>query len=607
MRSSIAAVTVLALFNACLHADELFPPRRLMYLLAGLGVVLLAGLWRGGRAAWTLPHRRLLIGAFVVSLLVAWAPAILSSNPFPLSRVARELTVVLVGWGLLFFLPLHPSPSGAIAPPPAPPKWGLPALLMATLVTLALTHAVTERAYVYSPDETDYLLQSKLMSEPGYARQLGEELRPFFALRQTVFAEGRLYTQYPPGWPVLLAAFSAMGLRWWSGAICGVAGMIFTYFLGKRLRSRAVGLLACVLMGTASPFLLIGGSYLSHVPTLALIVMAAVLLLKGEQSDGAIRVISWWLAGLLLGSAVAVRPLTGVSLGLSLGLWMLVRRRLPARSIISLAGLVAFGVLLPVLALLHYNTVTNGKPLVFGYTAANGTLSDIGFGPRGFMTYDRDMQPLALVRTFNFRTAVQNLAFVSMELNTVVVPAFFLAPLIFIGKLYGYRFPWRVAAVFLVLPAVHFFYVFKGIRFYIELFPFLFLGVADLLLHVWQRNRNLAWHCLSFVMLGNVLVSAVDMYSTYQSRKRKIFPYFEEVIEARRTHERVMVFVAEPPRDENILELLTMFNAGAFPSDVIVARDRGAANAVLTRQFPGYFPIRITRGEAADTEQPVQQ
>ena len=131
--------------------------------------------------------------------------------------------------------------------------------------------------------------------------------------------------------------------------------------------------------------------------------------------------------------------------------------------------------------------MTNGSPFAFGYAAAHGSLHDLGFGQRGFVAPDLLGRPMNELVDFTVGRAFSNLFIVMSNLAPIVLPAFLFIPILVIGRQHGFAVRWATVCAFLVLPAVHFFYFYFHTRFYLELFPFLFVGLAGILAHVRRR------------------------------------------------------------------------------------------------------------------------
>jgi hypothetical protein len=70
-------------------------------------------------------------------------------------------------------------------------------------------------------------------------------------------------------------------------------------------------------------------------------------------------------------------------------------------------------------------------------------------------------------------------------------------------------------------------------------------------------------------------------------------PYFQAVDSARQAHGKVLVFIPESEARPRIFWKMYWYNATDFLGDVIVARDLGARNEILTRRFGDHVPVRL--------------
>src|SRR5947209_18138299 len=81
--------------------------------------------------------------------------------------------------------------------------------LVLVLTSLLLRHWLFPYGYSGDADEGTYVLQAKVLSHGHVtlsARSFGGALRPWL----TGEAGGRIFTQYLPGWPAVLAAFGVV-------------------------------------------------------------------------------------------------------------------------------------------------------------------------------------------------------------------------------------------------------------------------------------------------------------------------------------------------------------------------------------------------------------
>lgn len=203
----------------------------------------------------------------------------------------------------------------------------------------------------------------------------------FWHIQNSLVTSRGWVSQYPPGHVLLLAVGFRLGAVWAVGPVlCGTAAF-FTALAADRLlpHDRAVAR-AGAMLAAASPFFVAhAGAYMNHVSAAAL-GAAAIYAAVRARDEGGVR----WplLAGAATGAAFATRPLAAVVIAITVAAIMAsgasvgrewVRSRLRS-SFIAGAGALPF-----LLLLAAYNSWFFGGPLQFGYTAAWGPATGLGF------------------------------------------------------------------------------------------------------------------------------------------------------------------------------------------------------------------------------------
>lgn len=188
-------------------------------------------------------------------------------------------------------------------------------------------------------------------------------------------------SHFPPGHVMLLAAGFALGAVWAVGPmLCGIA-IFFTALAADRLlpEDRAVARLGA-LLAAASPFFIAhAGAYMNHVSAAAFATAAIYLGLRARDEGGFI-----WpgLAGGATGAAFTIRPLAAVVTALVVTVIFAGPspfRALPTRAWVRSTFAAIVGGLPFLAALGAYNARFFGSPLHFGYPAAWGPASGLGF------------------------------------------------------------------------------------------------------------------------------------------------------------------------------------------------------------------------------------
>ena len=330
---------------------------------------------------------------------------------------------------------------------------------------------------------------------------------------------------------------------------------------------------------------------MSHLAALTALCAAAWLLLDATERADRRRDWGSVLAGVLLGIAFAVRPVTALAVALSIWLSLLVRR-LGWPRLRRATAMMCVGAVLPFAALLAYNAATTGDPLRLGYQAAQGHYNDMGFGLRGYVLYDRDVQPVVSATEFTLADAVRNEITSAMwPLARDLFPVWWLLPLVAVAVSYRVRVRWAVVAAFTVLPIINFFFHWNGERLYVELLPFALVGASLVVRHVQRVDRRAARALVILLVGANVVTSATQIAGDAWQRTRR--PSDVELLaralrDSSEARPRVLVLVRNPPLSEPLLIGLSPFNFGRFPGPVVVARDLGPENAQLACRLPGY-------------------
>lgn len=204
-------------------------------------------------------------------------------------------------------------------------------------------------------------------------------LPQLFDYANVILANGRWYSQYPPGHSLLLLPGVLAGVPWLTNPLLGGLTVLGVYLLGLELGGPRIARMAAIL-GVVSPFLLLmSGEFMSHASALSTITFFLVFFFRALRTA---RTQDGIAAGIFLCLAVLIRPYSAFGMGIPAGiygLWYWHRRKRPAK---ALAYIVAGG-MAGLILLLLYNWGTTGSPTRFGYTALWGQGYGLGFG-KGF-------------------------------------------------------------------------------------------------------------------------------------------------------------------------------------------------------------------------------
>lgn len=258
-------------------------------------------------------------------------------------------------------------------PVAGPRGWWLAAGGLAALATVRsawVAGAILERV-PHTPDAVAYLLQARWLLA-GRLTAPAPPIPEWFDVPFTFVRDGVWYSQYPPAWPAVLAIGELADAPWLVAPLLGGLFVVLVALLGRELYRPAVGLLAAAVAVVSPMSTLMFSSHLSHAAAAPLTVLFLWLsVASGTRSTP-------WLAGpagVALGIAFGMRPLTAVGVaapvGLLLAVELLARRRRDARVGARLVWLVVGG-LLGTAPTLAANAAVTGSPLRFAYTLQDG-------------------------------------------------------------------------------------------------------------------------------------------------------------------------------------------------------------------------------------------
>ena len=294
-------------------------------------------------------------------------------------------------------------------------------LATASLMAFALYAGVAHWVFSAAPlliDELVQLFQARIFESGQLALPVAAH-REFFSVLHVVDMGDRVYSQFPPGWPSMLALADGAGVSWMAGPLCGALSVALFARLVRLIQpysSRAFVLGASALFAAAPFGVFQFSSHMNHGPALMWLLVALVAVGELLRARGPV----WGLViGLALGAAATIRPLDAFAFALPIGGWLL-WRALYVRSHVDTASvararrafwLSGVGVSIPMLAMFYVNIQTTGSPLVFGYEVLWGKAHGLGFhaAPWGALhTPARGLELLSLyvtrLQTYLFET-----------------------------------------------------------------------------------------------------------------------------------------------------------------------------------------------------------
>lgn len=228
-------------------------------------------------------------------------------------------------------------------------------------------------------DEVVQLLQARIYAM-GHLWLPVAAHREFFSILHVVDTGDKLYSQFPPGGPAMLALGELVHAPWLVGPASGAISVAIFAKLVKltdpgATRAFHVG---ATLLFAVTPFgAFMFGSHMNHATTLAWLLLATLALanIAGSTSPR----IGWaFVNGLGLGVAATIRPLDAFAFALPAAAWLIL---LACRDRRRWSDIVAsgIGVAIPFGAMMYVNVQTTGSPLLFGYEVLWGKAHGLGF------------------------------------------------------------------------------------------------------------------------------------------------------------------------------------------------------------------------------------
>jgi 4-amino-4-deoxy-L-arabinose transferase-like glycosyltransferase len=472
------------------------------------------------------------------------------------------------------------------------------AILLISAVTLLSTAAVAFFAFERLPhleDEVAYLFQAKTLAlgrltVPSPAEP-GSFWTPF-----VLDYRGQRFGKYPPGWPAVLALGELAHLPWLVNPILAAIALYLVYRLGRTLYDARTGLLAAVL-GLVSPlFLVLSGSYLSHLASLVWLLLFSLWFVWAAQGRNC-----WFAAGagLALGMAFLTRSLTAIAYAAPFAVYSLVQivrrrqRHWPDYLLIALTG-GAMAALLPL-----YQWAITGDPWLNPYLLW-WPYDRLGFGP-GIGAMPGGHSPF-----YAWINLKQDLSRTATDL--LGWPALSWLPLL-LGLALRPRHTkeWALLAPFACLVIAYIFYWIGsparlwGPRYYFEGFGGLWVLAAVGLLKVWDWVKARKPAARPVLAVALVLAVAVSLAANVPSRMAEAHGFYgisraqlDPIQEAGLHHALVIVYA------ERWLEYGAMLAemSPTLDDDVVYARGSGAeADAAVIAQYPGRAVYYLAGGQ----------
>ncbi len=225
-------------------------------------------------------------------------------------------------------------------------------------------------------DEPVYVYQARMLAQ-GHLTLSARVHAQFF--HPWLFGQrgSRLFSQYQPAWPAVIALAHGLGDERLALMIAAVAAVVATWFLGQQVAPGS-GVFAAVLL-LISPFFVVQAAlFLPYLWTAALVTGGLGCMIAGVRRP---RPTPFLASGALFGVALLTRPLDAAIVAACAGVYALITLLNDRPSLRRAALWTAVGGLPFVLVTAIYNAQVTGSPLRFPLQAADRR-DTFGFGNR---------------------------------------------------------------------------------------------------------------------------------------------------------------------------------------------------------------------------------
>ncbi len=451
--------------------------------------------------------------------------------------------------------------------------------LAVLLMTLRLVNQKVLHAFLNSADEhscyflAECLRMGKLMVKPHV-------LSEFFNVVHVGNRDGKWFSVYPPGWPLIWA----LGLNWnmvdWLNPAMTVLALSLIFLSGRRLFGTLAAGAGLGLTAFSPFFIFTGASYYSHAT--CLLMMAAFLYFFLRWQDAASergRMLWASLAAAACGYGLMTRYLTMAAFAAPFWIYHylpLFRRKRVWKKSDWMAPAIS---LVFILLIFYLNYAVTGKP----FKAPN--------------KYDKSWERLGFHR--GDYTPVDGIVFFLARFFYLMD---WFAPGLVVLFLAGFfmKRPGEVVLsklnrwVFFYIAGAYFFYFSwggnqYGPRYYWEGFPWLGLALGDTLRRLWlSKNDALKKFTAGLVAAslaagGYAFWKQTEYVETYSRERKALYTAAEKTL-----HQPSIVFIHGFLGDRLVIsEEDAVRNSPRLDGLILYAHDLGEKNSRLMQAFPG--------------------
>ena len=444
-------------------------------------------------------------------------------------------------------------------------------------VSFLLNGADTDYVVSEALDAIAYFIQAKIFST-GQISVPSHELREFFSTRFFI-NDGKFYSKYFPGWPLVLSLGIVLRIPWGINPIIGFLTLFVVYLIGKEIYDKRTGLFAVLLLASTFSFYWFTSTYMSEPSALffsSLFFYFVIKAIKGHKN------LDLLLAGLSLGMTFLIRPYSALTISLPTMTYFYFssiskkRKSLIPFAIIILAFLPWF------LMGLAYNYCQTGSILVTPHQYYN-PFDTIGFGLR---STDVSNKP----HLYTLFDGLKNLSINLLNLN-LETGLFLFLPFLFMNI----KNKWDVLLISFIVTVIvsYILYFHRALRYYYPVWFAVVLLVARGM-HLSEITfsklfpnisiKYLKYYFLVFMICSNICISISrdGILNRYERYKQFRDPF--NVVKTNNLNNAIIFPRTVPGMYQDIGRYIQ--NSLDFSGDVLFARDLKEKNIKLMEYYP---------------------
>ena len=380
--------------------------------------------------------------------------------------------------------------------------------MLLIFVTLSFVAYVPFKDYPYSMDEYNFLYQARIFSKGKLFLKVPETYRPFVE-QYMILRDGKLFSKYPPGFPLILSIGVLLKYPGLINPLIAVTTLFVLFCLVKSFMGPKYALLSVILMSTTPYFIAYSASYYTHPTALLLTTLLFFMVRKYEiaRKDLYLPVI-----GFIAGYSFLTRPLDSfcaiVPAYIYLGYVIYKNKSLKKITYSIFTFSIMFALFLAYNYILIERVSIAAYPIVKGEFKvidphATGVLSNIISIISGYITNGIEYLPKLLVRY-------------------LLVPCAFFVPFLAIFGAFKFRSRWKwlLLSNYALLILLYNFHhglgwPSYGSRYYYSGFVSLVVlaTVASKQLIEMLKNKKLVYHIFAVVLCGHLIFSVTSIWA----------------------------------------------------------------------------------------------